>query len=100
MYDGGNDMKSNSNNGLSPTMVLRYLDSQLGSSVQTLELSAKEMMRVVFQQSLPTFSQYFPFKPICNITDADSINGSHTEFRLPNPWNLQLLSIHKYYFGA
>jgi hypothetical protein len=49
MYDGGNDMKSNSNNGLSPTMVLRYLDSQLGSSVQTLELSAKEMMRVVFQ---------------------------------------------------
>lgn len=93
-------MRSNSNNGLSPTMVLRYLDSQLGSTVQTLELSSKEMMRVVEQQSLATFSQYFPFKPICNITDADKIAGSMTEFRIPNPWNLQLLSIHKYYFGA
>jgi hypothetical protein len=93
-------MKTISNNGLSPTMVLRFLNSQLGSSVQTLELSSKEMMRIVYQQSIPTFSKYFPFLPICQLEDKDRINGSSTEFRIPNPWNLQILSLHKYYVGA
>lgn len=93
-------MINNSNNGLSATMILRYINSALGSSVQTLELSPKEFMRVVFQQSIPTFSQFFPFLPIVNLSKENEIDGQVTEFRIPNPWNLSLLSLHKYYVGS
>ena len=88
------------NNGLTPTMVLRFLNSQLGSAVQTIELTEQEMMRIVFQQSLPTFSQYFPFLPIVELSDKDRINGSYTEFRIPNEWHLKLLSLHKWYLNS
>ena len=47
-------MRNNSNNGLSQTMVLRYLHSKLGTYVQKQELNDKQMMRVVMQQTLPT----------------------------------------------
>lgn len=93
-------MKALSNNGLSPTMVLRFINSQLGSTVQTIELDEQEMMRVVFQQSLHTFSQYFPFLPIVSLSKEDRINGNHLEYRIPNAWNLQILSLHKYYLTS
>jgi hypothetical protein len=93
-------MKALSNNGLSPTMVLRFINSQLGSTVQTIELSEQEIMRVVFQQSLHTFSQYFPFLPIVTLSKDDRINGNHMEYRIPNAWNLQILSLHKYYLTS
>lgn len=93
-------MKNNSNNGLSPTQVLRYLHSKLGALVQTIELSDQEMMRIVFQQSLPTFSQYFPFLPMVTLTSKDRIDGNYMEYRIPNEWNLQILSLHKYYLSA
>lgn len=93
-------MRNNSNNGLSPTMVLRFLHSKLGSLVQTIELDDQEMMRVVFQQTLPTFSQYFPFLPMCTLSASDRVDGNFMEYRLPNPWNLQILSLHKYYLSS
>ena len=93
-------MNINTNNGLSATDVLRYINERLGASVQLLELSEKNMMDIVYQQSLPTFSQYFPFRPICNLTDKDRIGNSKTDYRIPNPWNLQILSIHKYVLSS
>lgn len=39
--------------GLTRTTVLRYLNRMLGTTVQELEISEEEMMRVVFQESLP-----------------------------------------------
>jgi len=91
-------MKNNSNNGLSPTMVLRYLHSKFGTLVQTMELTDQEMMRIVFQQSLPTFSQYFPFLPYVTLEEKDRI--SINEYRIPNDWNLQILSLHKHYLST
>ena len=93
-------MRNNSNNGLSQTMVIRYLHSKLGTLVQALELTDKEMMRVVMQQSLHTYSQYFPFLPMVTLSEKDRINGNYMEYRIPNDWNLQILSLHKYYMGA
>lgn len=48
-------------NGLSNTQVLRYLNMRLGTVVQKLELSQEEIMRIVHQESLLTFSKYFPY---------------------------------------
>lgn len=76
-------------------MVIRYINSQLGASVQYMELTDKDMMKIVYQQSVPTFSKYFPFLPLVVLNDDDKIAGTMTSFRIPNPWNLQLLSIHK-----
>lgn len=91
-------MHNNSNNGLSPTMVIRYINSRLGSTVQYIELSEKDIMKIVYQQSIQTFSQFFPYLPMVVLTAADKINPtrqSNNDYRIPNPWNLQLLSIQK-----
>ena len=48
--------------GLTPTMVLRYINRMLGAAVQTIELSEEEIMRVVFQESLYTYSKFFPYR--------------------------------------
>lgn len=93
-------MRNNSNNGLSATMVLRFINSQLGTSVHNLELTPKEMMRIVYQQSVPIFSKYWPFYPMVTLEDSDKIQGSRTEYRLPNPWNLQIHTLHKHYLGS
>ena len=93
-------MNLNTNNGLSSTEVLRYINRRLGASVQLLELSEKDMMNVVYQETLPTFSQYFPFLPICILTAKDRIGKSKTEYRIPNPWNLEILGIHKYVLSS
>ena len=93
-------MNLNTNNGLSSTEVLRYINRRLGASVQLLELSEKDMMNVVYQETLPTFSQYFPFLPTCVLTAKDRIGKSKTEYRIPNPWNLEILGIHKYVLSS
>lgn len=93
-------MKTNSHNGLSPTMVIRHLRSKLGALVQTLELSDQEMMRVIEQETLPTFSKYFPFLPMVTLTDKDKIDGNYMQYRLPNEWNLQILSVHNWFSMA
>lgn len=96
-------MQVNSNNGLSSTMVIRYIDSQLGSTVQTIELTPKNIMDVVYQQSLYTFSQFYPFLPTVVLTQKDAIqkDGDYfTQFRIPNPWNVQILSLHKFVISS
>jgi hypothetical protein len=64
--------------GVTPTMVLRYLNRNLGTLVQKLELSADEMMRIVFQESLPTYSKFFPYLFRTTVGSDQSIDGSNS----------------------
>jgi hypothetical protein len=45
---------------MNPTDVLQYIELNLGASIQVLELSPDEIMEVVFTQTLPSFSTYYP----------------------------------------
>ena len=48
--------------GLNCTDCIRYIHRMLGHSMQEIELSDDEIMRIVFQESLPTYSKYFPYR--------------------------------------
>lgn len=81
-------------NGLTPTVVLRYLNRMLGAAVQELELSSEEMMRVVFQESLPTFSKYFPYryKEVLKVEDSLGAPYENT-YKIPNEDKLEIIGI-------
>lgn len=81
--------------GLTPTAVLRYLNRMLGSTVQILELTEEEMMRVVFQESLMTFSKYFPYQYRMTITAQNQMSSAYPNvYVLPNEDKLNIISIH------
>ena len=82
--------------GMTPTMVLRYLHRMLGTSLQTIELSDDEIMRVVFQESLPTFSKFFPYRYKQPLRANDSIGGGYTNvYRIPNIDKLEIIGVHR-----
>lgn len=86
--------------GVTSTVVLRYLNRMLGTVVQELELSEDEMMRVVFQESLPTFSKYFPYRYRLVITEKDSIGPQYNNtYRIPNNDHLEIIGIHRIWLG-
>ena len=63
-------------------------------------------MKIVKFNTIPVFSNYFPMMPIIKITEADKIPGSMNEYRIPNPWNLNIIGVHKvfqnnnFYYGV
>lgn len=88
--------------GLTPTAVLRFLNSRLGTVVQDLEISEEEMMRVVFQESLYTYSKYFPYKYniILKHEDLDTFDKRKNIYKIPNKDNMEIFGIHKVFLSA
>lgn len=82
--------------GLTPTDVLRHIHRILGAAMQEIELSDDELMRVVFQESLPTFSKYFPYIYRLTIRESDSIGGGYTNvYKIPNVDRLEIIGVHR-----
>lgn len=80
---------------MTPTVCLRYLNRMLGTIVQELELTEEEMMRVVFQESLPTFSKYFPYRYRTQVTTKDALDPKYPNiYRIPNDDRLEILKVH------
>lgn len=78
---------------LSLTTVLRYINEHLGASVQEFELSEQNMMNIVIQQTIPTFSMYFPFAPYIRIDETCKVPGKMNEYYIPNKYNLTILTV-------
>lgn len=85
--------------GMTPTMVLRYLNRMLGSVMQELEISEEEMMRVVFQQSVRTYSTYFPYRYRTQITAEHLVTGTNNTYRIPKDDNIEIIGIHNLYLS-
>jgi hypothetical protein len=85
--------------GLTPTQALRYINRNLGAVLQELELTDEEMMRVLFQETLPTYSKYFPYKYRLTVGNADFIQGSLNTYEIPNTDNLEIIGIHKVFIS-
>jgi hypothetical protein len=85
--------------GLTATQVLRFINRNLGTMLQEIELSQEEMMRVIFQETLPTFSKYFPYKYRMTVGNADFIQGSLNTYEIPNSDNLEIIGIHKVFIS-
>jgi hypothetical protein len=85
--------------GVTPTMILRYINRNLGALLQELELSADEMMRVVFQESLPTYSKYYPYKYRLTVGNSSFVPGSLNTYQIPNEDQLEIIGIHKVFIS-
>jgi len=81
--------------GITPTIVLRYLNRMLGTVLQELEINEEEMMRVVFQESLPTYSKFFPYKFASYVTEDNLIPNFTNLYKLPKSDRLEIIGIHK-----
>ena len=82
--------------GITPTAVLRYIHRMLGSSVQMIELSDEEIMRVVFQESLMTYSKYFPYMFKVPLKPSDCIGPQYPNvYRIPNDDRLEIIGVHR-----
>lgn len=80
--------------GLTPTVVLRYINRMLGAVVQEIELSEEEIMRVVFQESLQTFSKFFPYIYEMTLRQDELIDPRASRWRIPNDERITILGIH------
>jgi hypothetical protein len=85
--------------GLTGTQVMRFINRNLGAALQELELSEEEMMRVVFQETLPTFSKFFPYKYRLQVGNAQFVQGSLNTYEIPNSDNLEIIGIHKVFIS-
>lgn len=82
--------------GLTPTIVLRYLNRMMGISVQDLEISDDEMMRIVFQESIPTYSKFFPYRFRIILKPEDVLDKARPNtYKIPNDDNLEIFGIHR-----
>jgi hypothetical protein len=85
--------------GMTATQVLRYLNRNLGSMLQEIELTKDEMMRVIFQESLPIYSKYFPYKYRTTVNNSNFNPGSLNTYIIPNTDNLEIIGIHKVFIS-
>lgn len=82
--------------GVTPTTVLRYLNRMLGTVVQDIEISEEEMMKVVFQETLFTYSKFFPYRYRIALNKSFAISSDYPNvYALPNDDNMQILGIHR-----
>lgn len=85
--------------GLNPTIVIRHIRRQLGAIAYDLELSDEEMMQVVFQHTIPTFSKYFPYRFRVMVGPKDEVVAGKACYILPNEDNLEIMGISKVSLG-
>lgn len=82
--------------GLTPTDVLRYIHRMIGAAMQEIEITDDEIMRVVFQESLPTYSKYFPYIFMQELKSSDSIGGGYDNvYKIPNKDRLEIIGVHR-----
>jgi len=82
--------------GLNCSDVIRYIHRIMGDSVQEIELSDREIMRIVFQESIPTYSKFFPYRFKETIHASDSIGGGYTNvYKIPETDGLEIIGVHR-----
>ena len=79
--------------GLTPTTVLRYLNRMLGTLVQEVEIDQEGLMRIVYQETLQTYSKFFPYLYKVRLTHRDLIEGKTSSYRQPRSEILEINGI-------
>jgi len=46
---------------ITPTTLLRHIKAQLGSTTRVLPISDDEILEIIEEETLPTFSKYYPY---------------------------------------
>ena len=88
--------------GVNPTEVLRYIKRLLGDCVYDIsdEMSDDEIMRIVFEESLVTYSRYFPYRFRVIVSEKDRVvTGSSNCYKLPNIEGIKINGVTKCMIG-
>ena len=64
---------------VNPSTLLRYIKRKLGASHFDIPLDDKEIMEVCLDESLYTFSKYYPFMYPLALSPKDALNDDTTE---------------------
>lgn len=82
---------------INPSTVLRHIHMKLGTAYRPIPLTDEDIMEIIFQESLYTFSNFYPFK--YNLTFNGSENvvpGQMGMYRIPiQDKGLEILGISK-----
>lgn len=73
------------------TDCVRYIYRNLGAKLIIPELSTSEIVRIIQQESLKTFSKYFPYVLRMNMTNEMQIPGKPGFYKIPNMEMLEMI---------
>lgn len=66
------------------TDCIRYIHRNLGTKLMIPEINAKEISKIITQESLKTYSKFFPYLVRSPIDDTLAIQGKPGFYRIPN----------------
>ena len=80
--------------GMNPTMVLQSIEKNLGDSFQVLELNTEDVLNIVKNETIPSFSIYYPFYTLVQIDPfKDAVPRRYNAFYIKT--DLEIIGVSK-----
>jgi hypothetical protein len=80
---------------LNTTYVLRHLERKLGFKFNELEIDSEEIMDTLREETLVTFSKFFPYQVNSEISDATKLETASNEYYINT--DFQILNVARVY---
>jgi len=79
---------------MNPTTVLQSIEKNLGASFQVLELTNEDILNILVEETIPTFSTYYPFYTLIQIDpNKDAVPYRYNTFYIKT--DLELIGVSK-----
>jgi hypothetical protein len=73
---------------LSSTYILRFIEKKLGYKFNELEISPDDIIENIQEESLITFSKFFPYQTTTTISDKKKVEGTNNEYYLESDFEI------------
>jgi hypothetical protein len=80
---------------LSSTYIIRFIEKKLGYKFNELEISHEEILENIQEESLITFSKYYPYQVMETIDDSNKVEGTANEYYIET--DFEILGVAKLY---
>jgi hypothetical protein len=73
---------------LNTTKILRHIEKKMGYKFNELEISPEEIIENIQEETLVTFSKYFPYQTETVISDDTKVEGTSNEYYLETEFDI------------
>lgn len=73
---------------LNTTYILRFIEKKLGYKFNELELSPDEIIENIQEETLITFSKFFPYQSTSVIRNEDRVEGTNNEYYIESDFEI------------
>jgi hypothetical protein len=80
---------------LNSTYIIRFIEKKLGYKFNELEISHDEIIENIQEESLITFSKYFPYQTVITIDDNNKVEDTVNSYYLES--DFEILGVAKLY---